>query len=399
MSYLIAAKRTPMGKFRQGLAPVRTDDLMALLWEDFLKQDLFDPRLIDDIIVGCANQAGEDNRNIARMSALLAGMPHQVPGTTINRLCGSSLDAVIGASGRISLGLADCILVGGVESMSRAPYVISKPETPWGNDAKMYDSTLGWRFPNPKMKALFPLESMGETAENVAKKLKISREKQDQFAFESHQKAISAQTTNAFDKEILPVSTCSKKSKTLISKDEGPREDTSLEKLSKLKAVFCPEGTVTAGNSSPLSDGAAMVAIVSERFLKTHNLTPLLKITSFGIKGVEPQLMGLGPVAAVKDLCQKYNKKVSDFDIVELNEAFAAQSLGCIQELNLDPKCVNKNGGAIALGHPLGCSGARILTTLTHLMIKNPSFKEGLATMCIGVGQGIALGVKNCLYA
>ncbi len=395
-AYLIHAKRTPIGKIGGDLAPVRVDDLMALLFEDFLKTQNFDPKEIDDVVVGCANQAGEDNRNLGRMAAVLAGVPFEVPGTTINRLCGSSLDAVVDACGRISLNLAECVLVGGAESMTRGPLVVSKATTAFGRDSQMYDSTFGWRFPNPKMQKMFPLYSMGETAENVAEQLKISRDEQDEFALQSHQKAIQAWESGAFNEEVLPVKVSLRKREYSVERDEGPRSDTNLEKLGKLKPVFRQGGSVTAGNASSMNDGAAMVAVVSEQFLKKHNLTPLLEITGFGVRGVHPNVMGLGPVEAVKILCHKYGKKISDFDAIELNEAFAAQSLGCLQELQIDPSKVNLNGGAIALGHPLGCSGARILTTLTHIMKKNSSLKEGLATMCIGVGQGIAVSVRRC---
>ena len=395
-AYLIYAKRTAITKLRGGLAPMRIDDLMALLLKDFRETHDFAPEEIDDVIVGCANQAGEDNRNLARMASLLAGLPFSVPGMTLNRLCASSLDALIDACGRINLNLAQCILVGGAESMTRAPLVISKSAQAFGGDSQMYDTTFGWRFPNPKMKKLFPLYSMGETAEEVAEQLKILREDQDQFALQSHQKAVKAQESGAFQDEILPVSIKLKKSEYLVNRDEGPRPHTSLSQLAQLKPAFRPEGSVTAGNSSSLNDGAALVAVVSGAFLKRHKLTPLLEITGFGIKGVHPNKMGLGPVEAIKVLCEKYEKKVDQFDVVELNEAFAAQVLGCLKKLSMDPQRVNLNGGAIALGHPLGCSGARILTTLTHLMKKSPSLKEGLASMCVGVGQGVAVSVKRC---
>jgi acetyl-CoA acyltransferase len=394
--YLAYAKRSPIGRLGGGLAPVRPDDLMAHLLKDYKNQINFDPKEIDDVLVGCANQAGEDNRNIARMSLLLAGLPYEVPGATVNRLCGSSLDAVIGACGRIEIGLADCILVGGVESMSRAPLVINKASAPYGRDHQMYDSTFGWRFPNKKMKEMFPLYSMGETAENVIEELKISRKDQDLFAFNSHQKSLAAWSSGAFKEEVLPIEVKLRKKEYTVDKDEGPRADTSLEKLASLRAVFREGGSVTAGNASSMNDGAALVAVVSEDFLKRHKLTPLVRLSGFGIRGLHPNIMGLGPVEAVKTLCHKFQHKVEDFDVVELNEAFAGQSLGCIRQLGLDSEKVNLNGGAIALGHPLGCSGARILTTLTYLMKNNDQFSRGLATMCIGVGQGVALSVESC---
>lgn len=395
-SFIIHARRTPIGKLSGELSQLRVDDMMALLFKDYLDQLTFDPKEIDDVIVGCANQAGEDNRNIARMAAVLAGIPFDVPGTTINRLCGSSLDAVIDAAARIGSNMADCIFVGGAESMTRAPLVISKGSTPFGRDSQMYDTTFGWRFPNPKMKEMFPLYSMGETAENVAEKYSISRERQDQFALESHLKAVKAWDNGLFKDEVIPVTIELRKKSITVTKDEGPRADTSLDKLASLKPVFRKGGTITAGNASSMNDGASFVAVVSEEFLKRHNLTPLVEITGMGVRGVHPDVMGLGPIEAVKCLLKKYNKKISDFDVVELNEAFAAQALACIDDLGIDPSIVNNNGGAIALGHPLGCSGARILTTLIHQMIKNPKLNEGLASMCIGVGQGIALSVKRC---
>ncbi|RLA64598.1 MAG: 3-oxoadipyl-CoA thiolase [Epsilonproteobacteria bacterium] len=395
-TYIVYAKRTPMGKINGILSPVRVDDLMSYLFADVKSWANFDLSEVDDVIVGCANQAGEDNRNLARMSLLLAGFPMDVPGTTINRLCGSSLDAVIGAAGRISMGLADAIVVGGAESMTRAPYALSKTERAHGRDQKLYDTSLGWRFPNPRMKEMFPLFAMGETAEEVAELHKVSRDDQDEFAYNSHQKALKAQREGAFKDEILPVKIKTRKETIIVDTDECPRPDTNIEKLGKLRAVFREGGSVTAGNSSPMNDGASCVVVVSESFLKKHNLKPMLKITGAGIRGVHPNTMGLGPIFATRNLCERFDKKVSDFDIIELNEAFAAQSLACIRELELDPSIVNMKGGAIALGHPLGCSGARILTTLAYSMRDNKKLKQGLATMCIGVGQGIALSVENC---
>jgi acetyl-CoA acyltransferase len=395
-SYIIYAKRTAMGKLGGKLSAVRPDDLLAQLFKDFASLDLFDLKEIDDVLAGCANQAGEDNRNVARMASVLAGFPFEVPGSTLNRLCSSSLDATIYATTQISAGLSDCIVVGGVESMTRAPLVISKGTTAFGRDSKMYDTTFGWRFPNKKMKEIIPLYGMGETAEEIAKIHNISREEQDKYALSSHQKAIHAWNNDLFSDEILPIEVQLKKEKYLFSKDECPRSNTSIELLSNLKPVFRENGTVTAGNSSPMNDGASCVVIVSEKFLKDHNLKPLAEIDSAGIRGVHPNTMGLGPVSSTKLLCKKFGLKISDFDVVELNEAFAVQALACIKELNLNPNIVNLNGGAIALGHPLGCSGARILTTLTHIMQKNKNLKRGLATMCVGVGQGVSLSIKNC---
>jgi acetyl-CoA acyltransferase len=395
-TYIVHAKRTPIGRINGALSEIRVDDLMAVLIKNFKESISFDPSEIDDVIVGCANQAGEDNRNIARMSLLLGGLPFSVPGTTINRLCGSSLDAVMGAVARISSGFGDCIVAGGVEGMTRAPYALSKSSSSYGRGQKLYDSSFGWRFPNPKMKEIFPLYSMGETAEEVASQFKISREDQDLFALKSHQKAIKAINDGLFKEEILPVEIKTKKETNLFSQDEGPRANTSLDKLSSLKPIFREGGSVTAGNSSSLNDGASLVAVVSKDFLQKHNLTPLVKITGAAVKGRHPNTMGLGPVESTKQLCQKFNLNVHDFDVIELNEAFSAQSLGCIRELGLDQDKINLHGGAIAIGHPLGCSGTRILTTLVHIMKKNHHLKKGLATMCIGVGQGISLSVENC---
>lgn len=395
-TFIVMARRTAIGKLGGKLSPVRVDDLMASVLKDIKDKILFDPILIDDVIIGCANQAGEDNRNVARMSVILAGLPLSVPGTTINRLCGSSLDALIDGHARIQAGIADCLIVGGAESMTRGPYVISKAQAGYDRDQKMYDTTFGWRFPNPKMEQMFPLLGMGETAEEVAALFKISRMEQDQFALNSHVKAIAAQKRGDFDNEIVPYTVEQKKESFVFSTDECPRADTTIEALTKLKAVFRKEGTVTAGNSSPMNDGAAGLLIVSEEFLKAHNLIPMIEVTGAAVRGVHPSTMGLGPVEAVKVLMKRYNKKISDFDAVELNEAFAAQALGCIKGLELDPARVNLNGGAIAIGHPLGGSGARIVTTLAHQMQKNKAIKESLATMCIGVGQGIAVSFRNC---
>lgn len=396
ISYLIHARRTPIGSFGGSLSSMRVDDMLAELFKDFAKSSPFDLKEIDDTIIGCANQAGEDNRNLARMSLLLAGYPFEVTGTTINRLCGSSLDAVMDAHARIQAGLGDCFIAGGAESMSRAPYVLSKAGNAFDRAQKMWDTSIGWRFENSKMANLFPLLGMGETAEEVQKLHGISREEQDQFAFASHQKAIAAQARGDFKEEILPLTLETKKGSILVDTDEGPRADTSIEKLAKLKSAFKKDGTVTAGNSSSINDGASMVVVVSESFLKRHGLTPLAMITGGAVAGLHPNVMGLGPVGAIKKLNNKFGYKISDFDLIELNEAFAVQALGCIKELELNPAKINLNGGSIALGHPLGCSGTRILTTLIHQMQKNPAYKKGLASMCIGVGQGIAVSIENC---
>lgn len=395
-TYIVHAKRTAIGSFGGMLSGVRVDDLLAELFKDYAASATFDLKEIDDAIIGCANQAGEDNRNLARMSLILAGYPYEVTGTTINRLCGSSLDAVMDAHARISAGLGECFIAGGAESMSRAPYVMSKANSGFDRSQKMWDTSIGWRFENPKMAELFPLLGMGETAEEVQKLHKISREEQDQFALASHQKAVKAQAEGKFFDEIVPIKLTTKKGETIIDKDEGPRSDTSLEKLAKLRPAFRKEGTVTAGNSSSINDGASMVVICSEEFVKRHNLKPLARITGGAVHGLHPNVMGLGPVGAIKKLCTRFGHKISDFDLIELNEAFAVQALGCIKELELDPTRINRNGGSIAIGHPLGASGTRILTTLLHQMKTDPNLKKGLASMCIGVGQGIAVSVERC---
>ncbi|MBC7537705.1 MAG: thiolase family protein [Bacteriovorax sp.] len=395
-TFIVYAKRTAIGKLGGKLAPVRVDDMMSFVLQDIKDNLTFDPALIDDVIIGCANQAGEDNRNLARMAVVLSGLPLSVPGTTINRLCGSSLDAIIDGFGRIQSGVADCLIVGGAESMTRGPFVLSKAQNSYDREQKMYDTTFGWRFINPKMEKMFPLYGMGETAEEVAALYEITRAEQDKFAYDSHVKAIAAWKRGDFDDEVLPYNVELKKESYLFSKDECPRADTTIEALSKLRPVFRKDGTVTAGNSSPMNDGAAALLIVSEEFMKAHKLTPMIEVTGAAVRGVHPNIMGTGPIEAVKVLLRRYNKKVTDFDAIELNEAFAAQALGCIKGLELDPSKVNLNGGAIAIGHPLGGSGARIVTTLAHQMKKNKAIKEGLATMCIGVGQGIAVSFKNC---
>lgn len=396
ISYIVHAKRTPVGSFAGSLSSVRIDDLLAELFKDFSRSARFDLKEISDTIIGCANQAGEDNRNLARMGLILAGYPLEVTGTTINRLCGSSLDAVMDAHARIQAGIGDCFIAGGGESMSRAPYVMSKAQSAFDRAQKIWDTSIGWRFENPKMAAMFPLLGMGETAEEVQKLHNISREDQDKFALASHQKAVAAQNEGKFVDEIVPITVEGKKEFVIVAKDEGPRADTSLEKLAKLKAAFRKDGTVTAGNSSSINDGASMVVICSEEFVKRHNLKPLAMVTGGAVHGLHPNVMGLGPVGAVRKLCDRFGYKVSDFDVIELNEAFAAQALGCIKELELDPAKINKNGGSIAIGHPLGASGTRILTTMIHQMQKDSNLKKGLATMCIGVGQGIAVSVERC---
>lgn len=394
--YIAFAKRTPVGNFGGKLSHIRADDLLAYILQSHAEWAKYPLNEIDDVIIGCANQAGEDNRNVARMGLILADYPYEVPATTLNRLCGSSLDAVMDAFARIQAGFGECFLAGGVESMSRAPYVMSKTQTPFGRDQKIWDTSIGWRFENPKMAEKFSLLSMGQTAEEVRRKHNISREDQDLWAYSSHQKAVKAQELGKFKDEIHPVTVKIKKNEEVVSIDEGPRPDSTLEKLATLRAVFEKDGTVTAGNSSSINDGASLVMICSEDFLKRHNLTPLVRIIGGAVHGLHPNIMGLGPVGAVEKVLTRYQLKKDQIDVFELNEAFAAQVLGCMKELELDPSKVNPLGGSIAIGHPLGASGTRILSTLVHQMQRETNLKTGIATMCIGVGQGIALAVENC---
>jgi acetyl-CoA C-acetyltransferase len=390
------------------LAGVRPDDLSALVIRALARavsahlMPQGTPE-IDDVLWGCANQAGEDNRNIGRMAALLAGLPQTVPGTTINRLCGSSLDAAIQAARAIWSGDAEVLVAGGVESMSRAPYSLPKNQSGAFGNLTAYDTALGWRYPNPAMASMFPLESMGETAENVAGRYRVTREAQDLFALESHRRAVEAQRSGRFAAELIPVELPSStpgapkgtpESGARVERDQGPRADTSLEKLARLPPVFRKGGTVTAGNSSSLSDGAAGVVVMEERRAGALGLPVLGRIVSTGIAGVDPRYMGIGPVPAAHEALRKASLTAADMDVIELNEAFASQSLAVIAELGLDTGRVNPNGGAIALGHPLGCSGARILTTLVHELQRTKG-RFGLAAMCIGVGQGIALVVER----
>jgi len=391
---IVHALRTPVGKYSGVLRDVRPDDLGALVIKALVEQTKLDPSLINDVMWGCANQAGEDNRNVGRMCALLAGLPHTVPGNTINRLCGSSLDAIIQATRALWCGDAEIVIAGGVESMSRAPYSVPKNLTGNYGNITAFDTALGWRYPNPRMEKMFPLESMGETAENVAEKYKISRREQDEFAYGSHMKAVDAQSQCRFKDELIPVMIPGKKGGGVtVDADEGPRTDTSIEKLSQLQPVFRKNGTVTAGNSSSLNDGAAGVLMMSEAMAQKLHLAPLARVVSTGIAGVDPRYMGIGPVPAVQQALRKAELTIKDIDIVELNEAFAAQSIAVVRDLQIPTEKLNPNGGAIALGHPLGCSGARIMTTLLHEMRRRKA-QYGLATMCIGVGQGVAVVVE-----
>jgi len=389
--FIANAVRTPIGKFRGALAQVRPDDLAAHVLTAAAQN-----HSIDHVIFGATNQAGEDNRNVARMALLLAGFPYEVPAVTVNRLCGSGLEAVCDGAMRIMIGDSDLALCGGVESMTRAPFVMRKTEEPFSRDfPKVYDTTIGWRFENPKMAERFALCSMGETAENVAEKWKISREEQDRFALGSQKKAARAIEGGAFDREITPVSIPQKKGAPIsFSKDESPRPDTTLEALAKLQPVFRKGGSVTAGNSSPINDGASAVMLASEDALKAHALEPLARIVSFATAGVEPNFMGEGPIPAGKKALSRAKWAAKDLDLIELNEAFASQSIACIRGLDLDPARVNVSGGAIALGHPIGSSGCRVLVTLAHAM-KAKGARRGMAALCIGVGQGIAMCVER----
>jgi len=391
---ILDAIRTPIGALGGVLAKVRPDDMAALVLKTILERNKLDPTLIDEVYLGCANQAGEDNRNIARMSLLLAGFPSSVPGVTVNRLCASGLAAVNIAARAIRAGEGEIFIAGGVESMSRAPYSLPKAEEGFGfGNLTAYDTALGWRYPNPKMKEMYGTDSMGETAENIAgERPHLTRELQDEFSVRSHQRAIAAIDSGRFAQEIVPVPLPQKKGDPLlITTDERPRRDTTMESLAKLKPAFKKEGgTVTAGNSSGLNDGAAAVLVMSDEKARAMGCKPLARIVSAAAAGVEPRIMGVGPVPAVKKALGRANLKMKDIGLVELNEAFAVQSLAVIEDLQLSPDVTNVNGGAIALGHPLGCSGARILTTLLHEMRRRGNLKYGLATLCVGVGQGEA---------
>ena len=370
-AYLVSPLRTPIGRFGGGLSAVRPDDLLAHVFRAVVEASGVDAEAIEDVIAGCANQAGEDNRNIARMAGLLAGLPDSVPGVTVNRLCASSLEAVNMASRAIWSGDADLLLVGGVESMSRAPYSMAKNVSGRATAGNLvaYDTALGWRYPNPKMEALFPLEAMGCTAENLVDRYEISRADQDAFALASHQKSLAAWESGAFDDEVLPVSVPQrKKDPIVIARDEGPRADTSAERLGKLRAAFRDGGSVTAGNSSTLNDGAAALLVASAKAVERFNLTPMGRVVATGTAGVDPTVMGIGPAPATRKALAKAGWTTEDLDLIELNEAFASQSLAVIRELGLQEERVNVHGGAIALGHPLGMSGARILVTLLHAM-------------------------------
>lgn len=393
---IVDAIRTPIGALGGALAKVRPDDLAAFVLQKLVERNGLDPAQVEEVYLGCANQAGEDNRNVARMSLLLAGFPPRVPGVTVNRLCASGLTAVNLAARAIRAGDGEIYIAGGVESMSRAPYSLPKAEEAFrfGN-LTAYDTALGWRYPNPKMQELYGLDSMGETAENIAAlRPHLTRERQDAFALQSHQRAIAAIDSGKFAEEIVPVPVPQKKGEPLlVTTDERPRRDTTMESLLKLKPAFRKDGTVTAGNSSGLNDGAAALLLMSAERAAALGLQPMARFVSAAAAGVEPRIMGIGPVPATQKALQRAGLRMADLNLVELNEAFAVQALAVMEDLELDPAIVNVNGGAIALGHPLGCSGARILTTLLHEMRRRRA-RYGLATLCVGVGQGEATIVE-----
>ena len=388
---IVATARTPMGRYGGQLKDVRPDDLAAIALKAVCERAGVDPIDVDDVIVGCANQAGEDNRNVARMALLLAGFPIEVPGQTVNRLCGSGMQATITAAREIQSGGADVVVAGGVESMTRAPWVMPKPDGAFSRGQQtMYDTAIGWRLVNPKMAQMYGTLQMGETAERVAQKYEVSREDQDAFALRSHQRAVAAQKSGRLGEEIAWVDVAQRKGEVVrLADDEGPRSDTSLEALAKLRPAFSEKGSVTAGNSSPLNDGATALVLMSEAEAKRRGLKPLARLVSAAAAGVHPDYMGIGPVPASIKALDQAGLQVSDIGVIELNEAFASQSLACVRLLGLDEEKVNVNGGAIALGHPLGSSGARLVGTLVREMAHR-DVEYGLATMCIGVGQGIA---------
>jgi len=394
---IVDAIRTPIGALGGILSSVRPDDMAAHVIKSILERNQIDPALIEEVFMGCANQAGEDNRNVARMAALLAGLPVEVGGVTVNRLCASGLNAINMASRAIKAGEGDVYIAGGVESMSRAPYSLPKAEAGFSfGNLTAYDTALGWRYPNPKMKAMHGTDSMGETAENIAgERPHITREKQDAFAMRSHQRAIAAIDSGRFKQEIVPVTIPQKKGDPkVIDTDERPRRDTTMESLGKLKAAFRDGGTVTAGNSSGLNDGAAALLLMSADRAKSLNLKPLARIVTSASAGVPPRVMGYGPIPATRKALDRVGLKIKDIGLIEINEAFAVQSLAVVEDLELDPEIVNVNGGAIAIGHPLGCSGARLVTTLVHEMKNRGNVKYGVATLCVGVGQGEATVVE-----
>jgi 3-oxoadipyl-CoA thiolase len=396
--YILEAVRTPIGRIRGALRDVRPDDLLAAVLKAALDRTQIRGAMVDEVIAGCANQAGEDNRNVARMAALLAGLPNSVPGVTVNRLCASGLEAINQGARQIAVGEADVVLAGGVESMTRAPLVMGKPQDAYeGGNRTVYDSSLGWRFPNTRMEQLFPLEQMGETAENLAEQVGIDRESQDRWALRSHQRALAAEAEGRFNDERVPVMVQKRKGDPeLVDRDEGPRADTSLEQLAKLKPAFRKTGTVTAGNSSTLNDGAACVVLASASAMKNLGVPPLARWVGAQSAGVNPRIMGIGPVPAIEKLLARHQLTLRDLDLLEINEAFSAQVLAVLARLGADEEVsarTNVNGGAIALGHPLGASGARILTSVVH-ELKRRGGKRAIASLCVGVGQGVATLVE-----
>ena len=389
---IVDALRTPIGRYAGALKDVRPDDLAALVVSEAVQRNQIDPANIEDVYFGDANQAGEDNRNVARMAVLLAGLPVEIPAATMNRLCGSGMQAVVAATREIETGNGVCFLAGGVESMTRAPYVLEKPQREFARGGQtLHDSTLGWRMINPRLADKYPPISLGQTAEVVARRYGITREAQDRWALGSHRKAVAAQEACHFHSELVPVALADG---SRVEKDEGPRADTSLDKLASLKPAFEKDGTVTAGNSSPLNDGAACLVMMAESHAQRIGARPLARVLAAASAGVDPSCMGLGPIPASRKAIARAGLRTSDLDCVELNEAFASQVLACMRDLELDPERVNPNGGAIALGHPLGASGARLLATLVHELVRRKA-RFGLATMCIGVGQGISTVVEN----
>jgi 3-oxoadipyl-CoA thiolase len=392
---ILSAVRTPIGRYGGSLKDVRPDDLAALVIAAAVKRANINADSIEDVILGCANQAGEDNRNVARMALLLAGLPQHVAGQTVNRLCGSGLQAINSAAQAIQTGMGDTFVAGGTESMTRAPFVMGKADTAFGRNMKLEDTTLGWRFINPKLSSMHHPYSMGETAENVAEKYHISRDDQDAFALRSQQRAVAAQQAGRFASEIIPVTIPQKKGEpTIVALDEHPRADTTLQKLAALKPVFRKDGTVTAGNAAGINDGAAALVLMARSRAQQLGRPARARIIASAVAGVDPAYMGLGPIPATRKVLQRAGLSIKDIDLVELNEAFASQSLQCMRELELDEDKLNVNGGAIALGHPLGCSGARLVVTLLHELERRGG-RYGLATMCIGVGQGIATIIER----
>lgn len=395
--YVVDAIRTPIGRYGGALRSVRPDDLLAGQIRALLdRQPSVDPMAIEDVIAGDANQAGEDTRNVARMAALLAGLPCEVPGNTVNRLCGSGLQAVMDAARAIQCGDGELLVAGGVESMTRAPWVMAKQDAPFSRKWEMHDSTIGWRFVNPRFAQRYPTLSMGETAERVAETWKLSREAQDAYAWQSHQRYFYALTQGLWEQEIVPVSVSpSREAPQLVGQDEHPRH-ISLDSLARLRPAFVPGGSVTAGNSSGLNDGASVLLLASEAALKRFGLVPMARIRAMAVAGVDPSLMGIGPVPATHKALGRAGLRVQDLDLVELNEAFASQVLACMTELDLDPGRTNVHGGAIALGHPMGASGARLLTTLVHELRRRPRARYAMATLCVGLGQGLSLVLERC---